>query len=573
VLEGLEKEARARKKGLWAEPQSVPPWVGRRRRDYVHQRFHRPAPRLTPPHGRPSFALHMEQKAQPTPKVFISYSHDSPDHKRWVAELATKLMNNGIDVILDQWELGLGDDVPKFMEKSVTEADRVLMICTEKYVHKANEGSGGVGYEAMIVTGELVQNWGTSKFIPVIRQGSAKPLVPTSVSTRLYVNLSHGQNYQEHFEQLVRDLHNAPRIHKPPLGQSPYSKAPAVAAASAATSDIIPLESLGAMTSDVKTTYSAALEAIRREDIIAWRTLIRDARKPIPEQLAIWRSKYERQGLASQKEQDRPKIFENLMNSAAEGIVIYAPLFSIALAGIVSGKTKFNNQVAILDEVLYPKGWNRSGSSDIVGLPEAVAFVYQALHGATCLITEQLFLALRLAQDRIGEGVTGKHSVPLYRTSEIVGWPQTLGGNSKIAWDFLWGLPDRWPWLTEIFGDADDYRVALCAYYMSLNILELADCIAGGHTEFLEKRDLRLNVPLRTPAMPEDIVRRAYRLLLRWPDQIRNIWGSRKIAEENIKELWPKWISHTARIMRHEYQWINTPMVQECLFDDLTQPL
>ena len=56
--------------------------------------------------------------------------------------MATKLMGNGMDVNLDQWDLGLGDDAPKFMEKSVTEADRVLMICTETYVHRANEGSG-----------------------------------------------------------------------------------------------------------------------------------------------------------------------------------------------------------------------------------------------------------------------------------------------------------------------------------------------------------------------------------------------------------------------------------------------
>jgi hypothetical protein len=178
---------------------------------------------LTPPYARPSFAIHMEQNPQPAPKVFISYSHDSPDHKRWVSELATKLRENGIDVIFDQWGLGLGDDVPRFMENSVTAADRVLMICTEKYVHKANEGSGGVGYEAMIVTGELVQNLGTSKFIPVIRQRTAKSLVPKSVSTRLYVNLSHAENYEQEFERLLRELHNVPPIPKPPLGKSPYT--------------------------------------------------------------------------------------------------------------------------------------------------------------------------------------------------------------------------------------------------------------------------------------------------------------------------------------------------------------
>ena len=39
------------------------------------------------------------------PKVFISYSHDSLEHKEWVNQLATKMRNHGIDATLDQWEL------------------------------------------------------------------------------------------------------------------------------------------------------------------------------------------------------------------------------------------------------------------------------------------------------------------------------------------------------------------------------------------------------------------------------------------------------------------------------------
>lgn len=50
------------------------------------------------------------------PQVFISYSHDSLEHKQWVLELATRLRANGIDAILDQWDLKPGDDLPKFME-------------------------------------------------------------------------------------------------------------------------------------------------------------------------------------------------------------------------------------------------------------------------------------------------------------------------------------------------------------------------------------------------------------------------------------------------------------------------
>ena len=227
--------------------------------------------------------------------------------------------------------------------------------------------------------------------------------------------------------------------------------------------------------------------------MISWRTLIRDARKPVQEQLTRWRNKHEGKGLAS-KTNGNP---EGIMDSAAEGIAPYTPLFGIALAGVVSHNSRFNNQVAVLDDILYPKNWNRSGLTNIVGLPETVAFVYQALHGATCLTTEQLAVAIRLARERVGEGPLGRSSVPLYKTSEIIGWPPTLGGNCRIAWDFLWDLPTRWPWLIEVFGDSEDYRVALCAYYISLNIIELVDCIADNQTNVLEQENIRRDVRFR----------------------------------------------------------------------------
>ena len=45
------------------------------------------------------------------PKVFISYSYDTPEHKQWVSELGAKLRRKGVEVILDQWHLRLGDDL------------------------------------------------------------------------------------------------------------------------------------------------------------------------------------------------------------------------------------------------------------------------------------------------------------------------------------------------------------------------------------------------------------------------------------------------------------------------------
>ena len=122
------------------------------------------------------------------PSVFISYSHDSQEHKRWVLDLATRLRSSGVDAILDQWELGPGSDLPHFMEQNLASAARVLMICTERYVAKANAGIGGVGYEKMIVTAELLKKIDSRDVIPVVRQnGPAK--VPIFLGTKMYVDL------------------------------------------------------------------------------------------------------------------------------------------------------------------------------------------------------------------------------------------------------------------------------------------------------------------------------------------------------------------------------------------------
>jgi len=64
-------------------------------------------------------------------------------------DLATRLSSNGIEAVLDQWALKPGDDLSHFMEQNLSSADKVLMICSENYVSKANSGKGGVGYEKM----------------------------------------------------------------------------------------------------------------------------------------------------------------------------------------------------------------------------------------------------------------------------------------------------------------------------------------------------------------------------------------------------------------------------------------
>ena len=144
-----------------------------------------------------------------TPKVFVSYSHDSQDHKKWVLDLSTRLRNNGVDAIIDQWELKPGDDLPHFMETHLANSDYVLMICTDRYVTKANFGIGGVGYEKMIVTAELMRNIDSNKVIPVIRQQGTHN-VPTFLKTKLFLDFSRDDDFEFNFDELIRTLHNSP---------------------------------------------------------------------------------------------------------------------------------------------------------------------------------------------------------------------------------------------------------------------------------------------------------------------------------------------------------------------------
>ena len=155
-------------------------------------------------------------------RVFVSYSHDSNAHKNWVLELATFLRSNGIDVILDQWDVEYGDDLAAFMEKAITTSDRVIVICTNEYVRKANAGIGGVGYEKTICTAEMLRDYSNRRrFIPVVRDVVGEQKLPTFFGAALYSDLSNGRDNEESRSDLARAIYEVPRT-KPPLGMSPF---------------------------------------------------------------------------------------------------------------------------------------------------------------------------------------------------------------------------------------------------------------------------------------------------------------------------------------------------------------
>lgn len=157
----------------------------------------------------------MEQQ----PKVFISYSWEDDAHKEWVKSFADSLLSDGIDATIDQYDLELGDRLPHFMEQSIADSDYVLVICTPTYKKKSDARKGGVGYEGHIISGELFSKGNERKFIPVIRKGNASDAIPTSLSSKLGINLTDGKHYNENYQDLITTLFGVKK--KPQIGNRP----------------------------------------------------------------------------------------------------------------------------------------------------------------------------------------------------------------------------------------------------------------------------------------------------------------------------------------------------------------
>lgn len=161
-------------------------------------------------------------KEDKIPKIFISYSWSSDN---LVIPLSERLVSHGVEVILDKWDLKEGQDKYVFMEQCVNDSDidKVLIICDKKYAEKANKREGGVGDETAIISTEIYGKVKQEKFIPIIaeRDDEGNPYVPTYIKTRIYIDLSNSDSYEDEYEKLLRNIYEKPLIKKPKLGTKP----------------------------------------------------------------------------------------------------------------------------------------------------------------------------------------------------------------------------------------------------------------------------------------------------------------------------------------------------------------
>ncbi len=155
------------------------------------------------------------------PKVFISYSWTSKDKAR---NLAERLLADGVDVVMDIYDLKEGMDKYAFMQRTVcdTSIEKVLILCDKAYKDKADNFKGGVGDEAMIISPELYGKVEQQKFIPIVleKDDVGNPFLPVILKSRIYIDFC-DEHEVDGYEKLVRNLWGKPDLRKPPLGQRP----------------------------------------------------------------------------------------------------------------------------------------------------------------------------------------------------------------------------------------------------------------------------------------------------------------------------------------------------------------
>jgi len=158
-------------------------------------------------------------------KIFISYSWTTPEHEEWVLSLAKRLISDGIDVVLDKWDLKEGHDLYDFMESMVKspEINKVLIILDKKYTERADSRKGGVGAETQIISPKIYKDVSQEKFIPIVRERNEKgeAFIPTYLNGRVYIDLSSDDHFEENYESLLRNIYSRPSFSKPKLGKAP----------------------------------------------------------------------------------------------------------------------------------------------------------------------------------------------------------------------------------------------------------------------------------------------------------------------------------------------------------------
>lgn len=205
------------------------------------------------------------------PTVFLS--HATEDKQRFALPFAERLVEKGLDVWVDQWEILAGDSlVKKIFAEGLDNASAVIVVISEHSLHKR-----WVEEELDAAVVKRIEEG--AKLIPIVLDGVQASDVPASIRHLFHERVSDTSDLDGVVHRVIRAVHGEPE--KPPLGASPqYVGTAAVRIGKLDKIDSLVLRTMGieavrdcgtifrsaefltSVTSDLDITEQAAIESL-----------------------------------------------------------------------------------------------------------------------------------------------------------------------------------------------------------------------------------------------------------------------------------------------------------------------
>lgn len=143
-------------------------------------------------------------------RVFISYSHDSPEHGERVLALSERLRKDGIDAQVDPYLNGAPlQGWYRWMMDELDRAEFVLLVCTETYYrrfrgHEKPDKGKGADFEGALITGEVYDARSqTLKFVPILFDSADERYIPEPLRAVTHYALDSEAAYERLYDFLL----------------------------------------------------------------------------------------------------------------------------------------------------------------------------------------------------------------------------------------------------------------------------------------------------------------------------------------------------------------------------------
>jgi len=144
-------------------------------------------------------------------RVFISHTSKTDEAVEWVKALALYLIERGIQARLDRFHLRRGMDLQQWMCNELSMAKKVIVICDKAYKQKADGRLGGVGWETMIIQGDISSlPPDSTKYQVVVRARKLEEGLPVYLKTRYAFHVPDDAKDVAFREDLVKELLDMP---------------------------------------------------------------------------------------------------------------------------------------------------------------------------------------------------------------------------------------------------------------------------------------------------------------------------------------------------------------------------